>query len=465
MKQILLGFLVVAIAPLAHAGRIVGNGGDVVVCRNADNSIRSIELLDFYEARVERDQIIQLDPNKSVEENVAIYMQRLGSYDLYQKNRFQALYQEFNNDARFMPGVELVDIPDSNHISFPVGCKVEQIAIQKNPQYPGERRYSVNKDLWDKLTTADRAGLIMHEIIYRDTVLLADKLEDDVDSIPTRFLNSTIAANGLTALRSSEYFRVLSRLNFEYASWREFIVEISYAEFFENGYMNGVMAKFDQEQQVNLNNDISVTAEQGSNAFLFFSEEIQNQFTVFRSSLKEQKIKIGNHKIKVGSEDGLSPAVEIQFDESGRVSQINEVKYRLPHTVFNVPKTFSCSKFTFLDTARESFSCEKLAIKSDPLEVISHQAEVAIFGSNRKLATAVFNEYSWQTYSYYEVNYQESGYPQNMKCLLNASSSSCIVPVKYNDKLGKGHVRFQMDDIVEFDSQGNYLSGGQFFED
>jgi len=462
MKQILLGLLMAAV-PFAHAGRIVGNGGDVVVCRGANNSILSIELLDFYEARVERGQAIQLDPNKTVEENVAIYMDRLGSYDLYQKQRFQAYYQEFNNEARFMAGVELVDIPDSDHISFPAGCKVEQIAIQKNPKYPGERRYSINEDLWNQMTTADRAGLIMHEIIYRDTVEMVDQLEEDVNSIPTRFLNSTIAANGLTALLTPEYFSVLRELKYTYASWKDFVVELGYTEFFDNGFMNVTYAYFKQDQQVTLNDDVTVTVGAEDTAYFYFTKQVKDQLIAFRMNAKEQTIEIGDHVIHINSDE--SPRVEFSFDESGLLSQISEVNYELPQQTFNLPQIFKCLNFTFVDELRESFSCKNLVVKSDPLQVMLDQAQVATFGPNRKLATAEFNEYGWQIYSHYIVSYRDTGYPLNMKCLDNSPNSYCMASVKYNDKLGGGHVQFQFDDTVEFDSQGNYLSGGHLFED
>ena len=47
--------------PAAHAGQEVGNGGNVVVCRDANQKITTVELLDYYEARTELGLAIDLE--------------------------------------------------------------------------------------------------------------------------------------------------------------------------------------------------------------------------------------------------------------------------------------------------------------------------------------------------------------------------------------------------------------------
>ncbi len=58
-------FIVFAFSQLpqnpAFAADKAGNGGNAVVCRNGGNSITSIELLDFYEARVLRQIKLKLE--------------------------------------------------------------------------------------------------------------------------------------------------------------------------------------------------------------------------------------------------------------------------------------------------------------------------------------------------------------------------------------------------------------------
>lgn len=49
-----------------------------------------------------------------------------------------------------------------------IKIRLRIILIQKDPQFPSEKRYSINLDLWNRLDGVNRAGMIMHEILYRE---------------------------------------------------------------------------------------------------------------------------------------------------------------------------------------------------------------------------------------------------------------------------------------------------------
>ena len=57
-------------------------------------------------------------------------------------------------------------------------AKVVQIALQKEPEFPGQKRYTINKDLWDRMDDVGKAGLIFDEILY--TVALEAGAKDSV---------------------------------------------------------------------------------------------------------------------------------------------------------------------------------------------------------------------------------------------------------------------------------------------
>ena len=46
-------FILFLFSSSLHPETTVGNGGNVVVCRNPDKTIKSVELLDFYEAKIQ----------------------------------------------------------------------------------------------------------------------------------------------------------------------------------------------------------------------------------------------------------------------------------------------------------------------------------------------------------------------------------------------------------------------------
>ncbi len=161
----------VSVSTLGFASTEVGNGGDVVSCPNLQNAAaRTAELLDYYEARTMYGFPSQLSASASVEDNLNFLLSTFAKSEPEQAEKLSGWANTFFQEAAIMPGVELVDIDDSKHIAFPTGCKVEQIIIQKDVEYSFDKRYVINKDLWDLLDNANRAGLIFHELLYRDAI-------------------------------------------------------------------------------------------------------------------------------------------------------------------------------------------------------------------------------------------------------------------------------------------------------
>lgn len=159
----------------AGAGTFVGNGGDVVVCRDTKTEkIKSVELLDIYEGRVH----FWLTAKKSEYESVQNILSELYERSTYRNTAVPLNgnpLNEFIDNANFIKGTELIDIPDSLHLSFPKNCKVEQVVIQVNPTKKFEKRFTVNKDLWDRLDNLNRAALIFHELLYKNKI---EKISD-----------------------------------------------------------------------------------------------------------------------------------------------------------------------------------------------------------------------------------------------------------------------------------------------
>jgi len=178
------------LAQPAEGGKEIGNGGDVVVCRDRNDLITSVELLDFYEARTLRNVHHDLGSNDlSIDEKIQIAINRLHPFSLQLAEKFQTNANKFMSEASFLPNITLIDIPDSLHLIIPNGCTVEQIIIQKDPIYPEDFRYIINKDLWDILDNDNKAGLILHEIIYQDSISRAQ-----TNSTQTRYFNAILTS-------------------------------------------------------------------------------------------------------------------------------------------------------------------------------------------------------------------------------------------------------------------------------
>ena len=92
-------------------------------------------------------------------------------------------------ESAFISGADLVPVDDSNHIVVPHGCAVVQIALQKEPNFPIEKRYTINKDLWDLLPPMQQAGLMIHELLYTQALGAGAR-----DSVGVRYLNALLSS-------------------------------------------------------------------------------------------------------------------------------------------------------------------------------------------------------------------------------------------------------------------------------
>jgi hypothetical protein len=217
---------------LSLAGeREIGNGGDVVVCRNNDGSVKSIELLDFYEARIMRGLQIDLgDASLPLDEKVLMELHRLAQVSPKRSAKYAEEVHRFFSEGNFISGISLVDIPDSGHLAFPDGCKVEQIVIQQNPQFSEDRRYTINKDLYDLLDNNNKAGLAVHEVILKEAVEGGAS-----NSIGTRYLNSYLASAKIDTLGEHQIFNLFQKLQFRYWETRGMALAIGSTRFHDNG--------------------------------------------------------------------------------------------------------------------------------------------------------------------------------------------------------------------------------------
>jgi hypothetical protein len=93
----------------------------------------------------------------------------------------------------------LVMIPDAKFLTYPQGCEPEQLAIRLNPKATrefGKAQYLIQKQLFQNLSLDDRAGLILHESIYRYLV----NVFRHTDSKAARLLNQWAAGSEIESL-------------------------------------------------------------------------------------------------------------------------------------------------------------------------------------------------------------------------------------------------------------------------
>jgi hypothetical protein len=159
VRKIILALSALILSLTSYAGNERGNGGSGVVCRNADGSIKSAELLDIYEGKA----LFGLKYSSltgTIEENYKSIIE-----DIYGKVLSPTEYMIFNhikNSFVMLPeGVELEPINDSLPIIIPRGCKIEQVA-----NFYNLKSIYIVSDIYNKLSDLDKLGLLLHEALY-----------------------------------------------------------------------------------------------------------------------------------------------------------------------------------------------------------------------------------------------------------------------------------------------------------
>ncbi len=214
VKNFIIGCLItVGLAqPQAYAEDIRGNGGDLIVCRGSSNEIISTELLDQFEGRVQRNIQPALPQGLSDPTAIALaVIDRLAVVDSHRQKMLKGFVRNFARDTAFLSGITLVDIPDSAHIVLPRGCTLEQFAIRKDPEFPGDKLFTVNNDLWEASSPEVKASLILHEAIYAEAIAMGQ-----INSINTRYYNSLLTSEKFLAMPLVDYLVVLKAAGLPY---------------------------------------------------------------------------------------------------------------------------------------------------------------------------------------------------------------------------------------------------------
>ena len=148
-----------------RTGGMSGGGGRAIVCRNADRSIRSAELLDLYEARVLFGLTLrsaESDLDRELNRSFATLELNL-SWDLTSDPTEVADdIQMFHTYSTFIayPNV-LKSVDDSEEPVIPQDCAIEQAAY-----FYQDQRLLIQKEIWDSFDDLNKSALYVHEMTY-----------------------------------------------------------------------------------------------------------------------------------------------------------------------------------------------------------------------------------------------------------------------------------------------------------
>lgn len=142
------------------AGGSDGGGGNGVVCYGHQDSkkVISVELLDFYEGRI----LEGYDIGEKSGSYLDIFSEVLEKSASDEIKDYLKENSNLHRGFKFLPkGIRLKPIDDSSEIFIPENCKVEQIV-----NFQGPSRIFVVSDYWNLLSETNKAGLLLHEILW-----------------------------------------------------------------------------------------------------------------------------------------------------------------------------------------------------------------------------------------------------------------------------------------------------------
>lgn len=301
----------ISIVPAYAGGFETGNGGGGVVCRTPSGSVESVELFDVYEGRTLRRQGVDLGAvSLSVDEKVEMAMKRLERLSPLRAALYRQEYGTFFSETLFLKGSQLVLIPDADPVAMPAGCAIEQLAVQRVPLFPEDKRYVIDQDLWDRLDSDGKAGLILHELIYREAIQYGH-----TKSVFARYLNMKLLSNEIENVRTDEdFYHLLANVRFAQSDFNGISVVIYYC---------------DPSQEVKS----FCPASNGRTSADAIAADIQFQDhkvaagRVFLSA--HSVLKVGSHEFNTRS-DRPSGIVSISFYPSGRIRELSHALYGPP---------------------------------------------------------------------------------------------------------------------------------------
>lgn len=207
MRTLLLSFFAMCSFEPSFAANERGNGGKLVVCNESGQT--TYRLLDLFEAQdPQLGWNLTLDlgsDSLGVDEKVTHALNRMARVDPDKSKLLSQRFAAFYQNTRFLSNSRLSDIPDVGLASIPPDCRLVQLAVQKTPELPGQKLYTIDNDYWVALGQQgangknQQAALILHELVYG----LSEGRHSDSSKI--RFYTAHITSTLMQSVSASEF--------------------------------------------------------------------------------------------------------------------------------------------------------------------------------------------------------------------------------------------------------------------
>jgi hypothetical protein len=186
------------------------NGGDVIACPSLEVPI--YKSLDLYEGEV----LYNLPPALvAINDHVQILNQlidRIAKFDVTRAGLYRSYLKALHSEARMVPSSVFSDIRDEGFNTIPEGCELKQAAAQFRSYTPDGVKYIFNQALWNDMNAKTRAGLIMHEFIYREGLLPKNNFKT---SAKVRYFNAFVHSKKMLNGTKADYLAAVRFAGFK----------------------------------------------------------------------------------------------------------------------------------------------------------------------------------------------------------------------------------------------------------
>lgn len=208
----LLALTFVTSSALGAAGGGDSGGGSVVVCRNSEGEIESVQLLDLFEGKIRhhhKHPSLNLDHTEILERLIPrlsfAHFETGDSHWSFPEELREELY-ELKLKSEFLPhGVTLnqpTDLGSSYAIVVPDGCRVEAAGFRE-----ADGTFVIASTLYEPMDEVNKAAFWLHEAVY-SIYSRTNSLDSSEGTWPIRKLVSTVFAQntGLSDLAEASTF-------------------------------------------------------------------------------------------------------------------------------------------------------------------------------------------------------------------------------------------------------------------
>ncbi len=204
--------LSLSLSAAAFAAKEAGNGGNVILCP-APSSFPAARIYDHYEAEVKYSRHIDLGgPALTVDQKTDLVFTRIARLNPNRAALYRGWYATFWQEANLLPGITIAPVADTGVGFVPAGCMLTQTAVQSDPTLPGDKRYLISKDIWDQMDSDSQAGLILHELIYREAIHQTNAQDN---SMMARYLNGYFSSPDVESATLKTYIQTIEQASYD----------------------------------------------------------------------------------------------------------------------------------------------------------------------------------------------------------------------------------------------------------